>query len=817
MANYSIPSAKTVYKTSYESFVGADFASDDINVSKNYFADCRNIMLDDCGYPEKRYGFKALNTALNGEVHSMKEVEVGNEKFLAIHIGDKIYKYFNNSLTPIYGYDYQKFSEVFTIPENTSRSRISIAADEYSLLPFEAKDAVVALVPSGVSSSAFKKVLDELEYFENSVSVTVAGREYTVTNLVKNGNFASGTNEFSITGNGVEVYDGYILLGKDNKPYHCAEQFLRLGAKETYYVSVKAKLADIVGKSVRVDNFNSKDEVLSTLWLPFAQCPLKKTTIPGNCRSDIFCSKNRIWVISENGVFVYDGLNFGNAEQIAHIPVTSALRNYHTVRHRDNESTEWESEKYIDPGGFVECVNLLTKKRINTFALDDFVTRYNSKTYVATSTLYIDAEISKLIKVEFLNEDGGWRDVTSYASWQRNKVQFSSEGLDVAPYITEMPIENVRVTFVADMDDDDKVNGCCFGTFYGEGDDSRLFISGNKKYPNYEWYSEYNDLTYFPDLNYCVVGSESPVVGFSKIGESLVIFKEKSPDDSAVYMQTSDFTSEGKGYFVLKQCYSEVGALDSKGIAQMSGLPHFVTDEGIFAIVNNSMTSEKSVINISFFADNLLKNEKLEDAVLYRYDGLLFCGCGDRCYVFNNNGTPYNAFIWDGIPATHFAEFDNNLYFGTADGRICVFVKEGGVERFNDYPVYGGDARAVVAYFTTKLDTDGSFMSLKTMVKRGCGIMIKPYAQSSVKVYTLTESEHERLIKQEGAAIFDFSPLYFDIVDFSTRDTARILPFNTKVKKYCALQFKVVNDSLNQGFGVYGIEKRYTVGNFKKY
>ena len=110
------------------------------------------------------------------------------------------------------------------------------------------------------------------------------------------------------------------------------------------------------------------------------------------------------------------------------------------------------------------------------------------------------------------------------------------------------------------------------------------------------------------------------------------------------------------------------------------------------------------------------------------------------------------------------------------------------------------------------------------MVKRGCGIMIKPYVQSSVKVYTLTESEHERLlnpggvlIKEDGAAIFDFSSVYFDVVDFSTRDTARILPFNTKVKKYSALQFKVVNDELSQGFGVYGIEKRYTVGNFKKY
>ena len=95
--------------------------------------------------------------------------------------------------------------------------------------------------------------------------------------------------------------------------------------------------------------------------------------------------------------------------------------------------------------------------------------------------------------------------------------------------------------------------------------------------------------------------------------------------------------------------------------------------------------------------------------------------------------------------------------------------------------------------------------------------MIKPFIQSSAKIFVLTETNHEKEIKEGKAGVFDFGNMYFDNVDFNSRDCARIIPFNAKVKKYSMLQFMVQNNSINEGFGVYGIEKRYTVGNFKKY
>ena len=89
-----------------------------------------------------------------------------------------------------------------------------------------------------------------------------------------------------------------------------------------------------------------------------------------------------------------------------------------------------------------------------------------------------------------------------------------------------------------------------------------------------------------------------------------------------------------------------------------------------------------------------------------------------------------------------------------------------------------------------------------------------------MRIFTLTEKEHENQIKDigfTGAATLDFDEFWFDVVDFSTRDSGRIVPFNAKVKKYSTLSFRVQNDKLSQGFGVIGIEKRYTVGNYKKY
>lgn len=101
-------------------------------------------------------------------------------------------------------------------------------------------------------------------------------------------------------------------------------------------------------------------------------------------------------------------------------------------------------------------------------------------------------------------------------------------------------------------------------------------------------------------------------------------------------------------------------------------------------------------------------------------------------------------------------------------------------------------------------------------MKKDSGVMIKPYTRSSVKVYVATDRQHERMIRSATMDIFDFSDIDFSRFTFNTLDTPQVKPFNTKVKKFIVLQLIFENDAINEGFGVYGAEVQYTVGNYVK-
>lgn len=101
-------------------------------------------------------------------------------------------------------------------------------------------------------------------------------------------------------------------------------------------------------------------------------------------------------------------------------------------------------------------------------------------------------------------------------------------------------------------------------------------------------------------------------------------------------------------------------------------------------------------------------------------------------------------------------------------------------------------------------------------MKKGSGVMIKPYSRSSVKIYVATDRAHEHLIRSSNMDIFDFSDIDFERFTFNTLDIPQVKPFNTKVKKFISLQLIFENDAVNEGFGVYGAEVQYTVGNYVK-
>lgn len=158
-----------------------------------------------------------------------------------------------------------------------------------------------------------------------------------------------------------------------------------------------------------------------------------------------------------------------------------------------------------------------------------------------------------------------------------------------------------------------------------------------------------------------------------------------------------------------------------------------------------------------------------------------------------------------------FLEHGGELFFGAQDGRICRFNTDiSGMDRFND------DGQAITAAWSTKADDDGDFMTRKTMIKKGCGVMIKPFTRSSVKVLARTEKDFGKQITYSTMDIFHWEDIDFSRFTFNANDGPQVVPFNSKVKKYITLQITVKNDGLNEGFGVFGIIKRFTKGNFVK-
>ena len=64
--------------------------------------------------------------------------------------------------------------------------------------------------------------------------------------------------------------------------------------------------------------------------------------------------------------------------------------------------------------------------------------------------------------------------------------------------------------------------------------------------------------------------------------------------------------------------------------------------------------------------------------------------------------------------------------------------------------------------------------------------------------------------------IFDWEDIDFSRFSFLASDSPQVVMFNRKVKKYITLQIIVKNDTINEGFGVFGIIKRYTKGSYVK-
>lgn len=892
----SIPTGKPVYTTRYADFRGVDYQSSDECVDMSRFSDCENLMFDKVGLIEKRLGFRCLEK-LDGEIHSMKTVNLYGKSELLIHSGKFLYRYDGTSVVPLKKEGYKRYSCLITLPAvnpNAINRQIcfGFAGRQKN---FKIKEMFLVKVTelTGLAGNTYikpdltthyDKSLDEIkvildgksyvelsDYYRNILKSDGEDAYYErwftpehYHNQIRNGNFEGDTEGFknyeagtheiyansmrvNVTESG-SVYQHINTKSVDGSGYNYNNQ-------EIYYITFLASESFIeynfdVYQAYTLNGVRSNDR--SVKW-SLGEVVNYNTTGTnaeiGDVKSSIITMNNKAWIYTENGVFCYDGIDVIDGEKLAYAPTTTVLRNVNYTYAIANNGVVHQDITDNVPGNSLEPVNLLSRKRVNTFALSHFCsneTNYNISPY---SEITLDSEAVSVERIMYLTSNGSYKEMDKMfyilsgnkiriSAWQHVSCGWESNGIHhfaPKPYVLDGVTENLKVYFTAKepAEYEKKIDKCHTSTVFGIGKDDRIFVTGNEKYPNYIWYSEFENFSYMPDINYIVTGDgNTKNLGFTKVNEYLLVHKEGNDQDTTVFMVSGALDSSGKAIFTVTQGINGVGAISERGFTNFDDMPLFLSDKGVYSVESTNIISEKTVVNRSGYVNSELLRHDLKNAAMISYDDMVLCSAGEYIYVlyprkqsYLGKDTVYNAASFEALrwsipdtEATIFTTFAGGLYLGTKDGRILKWNNDvQDLSKYNDTTAPGNSPVAVKCYFVTKLDDDGSFMTLKTMVKRGCGIMLKPYAQSSVDVYVLTESEHEKHIKTSGAAFLDFSEFHFGIVDFSTRKTGRIIPFNTKVKKYAALSFMVENKTLSQGFGVIGVEKRYTVGNYRKY
>lgn len=457
-------------------------------------------------------------------------------------------------------------------------------------------------------------------------------------------------------------------------------------------------------------------------------------------------------------------------------------------------------------GTAFEDVNLLTPWRKNSFAGTE-----GEKVYQLDTTDLDDAPVTAAVNGTEMTEGNGFT-----VDRQKGRITFAT-----APGVSPggAGVDNVVITFAKTVPGyAERINRCRCFAFFGYNNDNRVFLSGNPEHKNTDWRSGLDDPTYFPDLGYTKIGSDtSAILGYLKQRDALIIVKEENDQDAELFLRTAVFSEDGSVIFPVKQGAKGVGAVSPYAFASLRDDPLFLSESGVYAVASVGVTEQRALQKRSSRVDAKLCAESgLSNAVCAVWNGYYLLCVNSRCYVADSRqksgsaeSFEYEWYYWDNVPARVFLPQNGELFFGTEDGRLAKFNTDiDTTARFSD------DGAPILARWSTRAESFGDFTVRKTLQKRGCGVMIKPYARSGVEVYYLTESSHKGLLCSANMDIFDFSDMDFSRVDFNTLDMPQIKPFNARIRRFNIIQLVFENSRANEGFGIYGAKLAFSTENF---
>ena len=400
--------------------------------------------------------------------------------------------------------------------------------------------------------------------------------------------------------------------------------------------------------------------------------------------SNSFIFENVWYFMDGQHYYCYDGTTIEDVEGF--VPTTSIGR------------------KPAGGGKIHQDVNMLSEYRINTFLGDG-----------TSKEFHLDAQDIDDEYAEVLVND---KPVSGYAISEDGVVTFTK-----AP---EAPLtdgkDNVSIKFRKRVYGyRERVLNCTLLQVF----DNRVFISGNKNYPNTVWHCSLDDPTYFSDLDYYHEGVDSAkVMGLVAGNNNLWVFREPSQANTSVFYHTPSMDEEyGKVY---PSQHSSISTGCVGKAVNFNDDILFFSERGMEGI-SGDITTEQAVAHRSTLVDRkLIAETNYKNMILAEWEGYLLIFIGDKAYLAdsrgmftNENHLEYDFFYWQMEKEITAARVNEGvLYLGTKDG-VYTLTGQGDLE----------------SYWTTPKDKFKSANKMKTTNKKGCVVE----ATGDISVYAKTD------------------------------------------------------------------------------
>lgn len=504
---------------------------------------------------------------------------------------------------------------------------------------------------------------------------------------------------------------------------------------------------------------------------------------------------DKLYIADGKLLLVYDGSSVKSAMSGAYIPTVTIAKN---------------------PGGggqSYESLNLLQPKFKERFLSDGSSTQYH---------LSFSGLDSATVTVRQLTSAGTWTAMSGYSCNASTGVVTFNTAPGKSPVTGEDNIEIEASRTVKGYAD--RINKCSIGARFGvNGDVDRLFLSGNPDYINYDWYSQKDDPTYFPDTGYSVLGTnKSAIVGYTIIENRIAVHKDDNEPDRNIILRSGNLV-DSEAAFPIYNTLKGPGAVARDSFAYLQNEPVFLTSSGIYAITASDINAERYSQDRSYYLNGrLLKENGLQDACACVYNDMYWLVVNGHAYILDGlqslglaKNEPYSnrqyvGFYCTNIPARILFVKDGALWFGTSDGRVCRFNTDD-----DDYRSFNDDGAAIAASWQTPYISGSNFYKNKTF--KHLAVQLVNAASAGVKISAIVKGEWQ-VLKEflTGVSYFRYSRLVYSHLCYSNDTSPKTFHTKLRIKRVDKCSFQFANNMLNESFGIVQASIEYVEGgNYK--